>query len=142
MNEHSGIAGGGSGRPKPTPAIYYYSSLIPRSLVPVTVIVGEEIIRDNICDEPIHSVRNPTSPFITEQESSKSRSKSLLPALRKNSADDLVCVPLISLAYGRSGDKGDVCNIGIIARSPVFYGLIKSALTENVNFFFFFFRYG
>lgn len=42
-----------------------------------------------------------------------------------------ITVPLIKLAHGRSGDKGDVCNIGIICRRPEHFNLIKSQLTEE-----------
>ncbi len=40
-------------------------------------------------------------------------------------------VPLIRLAGGRSGDKGDHSNIGIIAREPRFAPLIAAALTAD-----------
>jgi hypothetical protein len=38
------------------------------------------------------------------------------------------------LAHGRSGDKGDVCNIGLIARSPAAYEtLLKQVTSERVR---------
>jgi hypothetical protein len=38
------------------------------------------------------------------------------------------------LAHGRSGDKGDVCNIGLIARSPAAYEtLLKQVTCERVR---------
>jgi hypothetical protein len=40
-------------------------------------------------------------------------------------------VPLVALAYGRSGDKGDSCNIGIIARRPEFLAIIAGQVTEQ-----------
>ena len=40
-----------------------------------------------------------------------------------------VRVPLAALAHGRSGDKGDTCNIGIIARAPEIYPWLRGALT-------------
>ena len=40
-------------------------------------------------------------------------------------------MPLIKLAFARSGDKGDHANIGIIARDPEFFPYIKSALTKD-----------
>src|SRR5690606_2945510 len=40
-------------------------------------------------------------------------------------------VALIELAHGRSGDKGDHSNIGIIARDPAFLPFIDAALTEE-----------
>ena len=44
----------------------------------------------------------------------------------------MVEVPLISLAWGRSGDKGNKANIGIIARSADYLPYIYAALTEAV----------
>ena len=38
-------------------------------------------------------------------------------------------VPLVRLAWGRSGDKGDSANIGIIARRPEFLPLLRAQLT-------------
>ena len=41
-------------------------------------------------------------------------------------------VPLIALAVGRSGDKGNLANIGIIARKPEYLPWLRAALTEEV----------
>ena len=38
-------------------------------------------------------------------------------------------MPLIRLAYGRSGDKGDSCNVGIIARRPEYLPWIANQIT-------------
>jgi hypothetical protein len=40
-------------------------------------------------------------------------------------------VPLVQLAWGRSGDKGDAANIGIIARKPEYLPFIRAAITEQ-----------
>ena len=45
--------------------------------------------------------------------------------------DDDIEVPLIDLAWGRSGDKGDKANIGIIARHTDFFPYICKALDEK-----------
>jgi hypothetical protein len=39
---------------------------------------------------------------------------------------------LLDIAHGRSGDKGNSCNIGIIARSPEHYETLKAKLTVTV----------
>jgi hypothetical protein len=39
-------------------------------------------------------------------------------------------VPLIRLAWARSGDKGDTANIGVIARHPDLLPLLRAQLTE------------
>ena len=46
-----------------------------------------------------------------------------------NPADTLE-VPLIRLAWARSGDKGDTSNIGVIARRPEWLPLLRAQLTE------------
>ena len=38
-------------------------------------------------------------------------------------------VPLVTIAHARSGDKGDSCNIGVIARRPEYYPLMINQLT-------------
>lgn len=41
-------------------------------------------------------------------------------------------VKLIDIAHGRSGDKGDAANIGIIAYDEHGYNIIKKYLTEDI----------
>jgi hypothetical protein len=41
----------------------------------------------------------------------------------------MVTCPLSTLAHARSGDKGDTCNIGVIARAPEIYPWLKKTLT-------------
>lgn len=38
---------------------------------------------------------------------------------------------VFDLAHGRSGDKGDVCNVGLVARSPEAYRVLVRELTED-----------
>jgi hypothetical protein len=38
---------------------------------------------------------------------------------------------LFNLAHARSGDKGDVCNIGVIARKPEYYPILARELTAE-----------
>lgn len=40
-------------------------------------------------------------------------------------------LPLIALAHGRSGDKGNHANIGILARSPVYLPYLDAALSAE-----------
>jgi hypothetical protein len=41
-----------------------------------------------------------------------------------------VDVPLIEVAWGRSGDKGDISNVGIIARRAEWLPWLRSQLTD------------
>jgi hypothetical protein len=43
---------------------------------------------------------------------------------------DCVTVPLVDLAWARSGDKGDAFNVGVLAREPEFLPVLRAALTE------------
>lgn len=46
-------------------------------------------------------------------------------------------VPLARLAHTRSGDKGDTCNVGVIAWKPRHYDLLARELTaDRVKAFF------
>jgi hypothetical protein len=45
--------------------------------------------------------------------------------------DDPVEVPLIRLAWGRSGDKGDLFNVAAIARKPEYLPYIRAALSPE-----------
>ncbi len=46
-------------------------------------------------------------------------------------------VPLARLAHCRSGDKGDVANIGVIANAPALYPvLVREVTAERVKAFF------
>lgn len=44
---------------------------------------------------------------------------------------DAVEIPLIDIAWARSGDKGDAFNIGVIARKPEYLPYIRAALTHD-----------
>ena len=46
-------------------------------------------------------------------------------------------IPLSRIAHGRSGDKGDICDIGIIAYEPRYYPLmVREVTAERVKTFF------
>jgi len=46
-------------------------------------------------------------------------------------------IQLKDIAYGRSGDKGDISNIGLIAQTPEAYEIMKRTVTpEAVKAFF------
>ena len=49
-----------------------------------------------------------------------------------NMMGSLQRVPLLRIAHGRSGDKGDMANIGIVARSAEAHAWLCQALTADV----------
>jgi hypothetical protein len=114
-----GITGAGAGRPRPQPQLVHFSVLVPKSLVTTHVDVGQ--------DATIH-VRYDTVPYTTDASPPAIMSPhSPLPPSERYST-----VPLIRLAWGRSGDKGDTANIGILCREPRFFHLLKQQLTSVV----------
>lgn len=54
-----------------------------------------------------------------------------VPAPPEAPANGEATVPLVKLAWSRSGDKGDISNIGVIAREPDYLPHIAAALTEE-----------
>lgn len=107
----------GAGRASASPVIRMFSCLVPKSLVPVTVDVdGHQIAMQ----EGARSGGFSTATLPVEAPPAPP-----LPATATET------VPLIALAYGRSGDKGDNANIGIFARRPEYQPILDSEVTED-----------
>jgi len=111
-----GLAGLGGGRPKPSPVVRLFSCAIPKTGLSVSINVDGELSNTEVIAGETLKQRNREHP--------------LTPS--KVPAGDAVEVPLIKLAWGRSGDKGDKVNIGIIARKRSYLPYICSVLTEQV----------
>eukprot|EP01127_Copromyxa_protea_P016118 TRINITY_DN4739_c0_g1_i1.p1 TRINITY_DN4739_c0_g1~~TRINITY_DN4739_c0_g1_i1.p1 ORF type:complete len:615 (-),score=110.50 TRINITY_DN4739_c0_g1_i1:35-1879(-) len=117
-----GITGSASGRPKFVPYLMYRSCLINKSAVSLSVHIGTEQFLATDTWEQIKSIKvqplaqPPQDPLVNF---------TVDPSVAK------ITVPLIKLCQGRSGDKGDCSNIGIICRHPQFYKVIGAELTEE-----------
>ena len=108
-----GLSGLVGGRPKPFPRIRLFSTLVSKKSIPVTVDLDGNTIPVNI---PAGSAFDAN---ILPDDS------------RGDIATGEVAVPLIKLAWARSGDKGNHANIGVIARQPEYLPYINAALTED-----------
>lgn len=106
----------GAGRVSPSPVIRMFSCLVPKSQVPVTVDVGGHRIT---LQEGARSGGFTASALPPEAPAA--------PRLGGQTAE----VPLVALAYGRSGDKGDNANIGIFARKPEYELILDAEVTEE-----------
>ena len=104
------------GRPKPSPVVRLFSLLIPKTEVAVSVATSED-------SQPF--VEPAGTPF-----DSSLINRPIVPALPVGD-DAMTEVPLIKLAWGRSGDKGDKSNIGIIPRDLSHVPWIWMALDED-----------
>jgi hypothetical protein len=112
---------GADGRPSPSPCIRQFAFLLDKSrLAPVVVMDGQT-----------HAVKMPaTQPPSFPRTRGSTSPAPVDSRVRGNDGvdGDTIEVPLIRLAWGRSGDKGDTSNIGIIARRPEWLPLLREQL--------------
>ncbi|WP_266184241.1 acyclic terpene utilization AtuA family protein [Dyella humicola] len=108
---------GAGGRPSVTPAIKQFAFLLDKARVrPQVTLLGGESLDVSV---PTGGVRLEAPPVAAARTS---------PAPLVNPGRK---VPLIELAYARSGDKGDTVNIGVMARRPEDLPLLRAQLTED-----------
>ena len=110
-----GTTGMGGGRPKVTPAVKPCFFLLEKAKVETSVTLAGER----------SAVTVPVSGGFAEalRDPAPAQGGTLAP---QGSTQTL---PLVRLAWGRSGDKGDSANIGVIARRPEFLPLLRTQLT-------------
>jgi hypothetical protein len=108
------LTGFAGGRPSPQPVVRLFSFLIDKSFVPVRVLGAD--------GEDTSLVARQFS--VSEPEATRPDEAGAI-------SSPLVSVPLITLAFGRSGDKGNSANIGVIARRLEFLPPIRAALTAE-----------
>lgn len=112
----------GMGRPNVTPLVKLFSCFVSKSEMRPTVKINQQAI-DFI--EPSH----PSEIGITHTSSSQPSSP--IEPLKDGQIDSLQGKRLIDLAHGRSGDKGNTSNVGIIARNPENWALLQNLLTPE-----------
>jgi hypothetical protein len=109
-----GLSGFAGGRPSPSPVVRLFSFLAPKSALPITLRVEDEEIalgaETGTRFDP-ESIARPAPPMSMPER-------------------DLVEVPLVKLAFARSGDKGDNANIGVLPRALAYAPWIWAKLTE------------
>ena len=109
-----GLSSFSGGRPKPSPVIRLFSYLTPKESVDIQIETNGET--KTMQDAPgvafdAAQIQRPTPP--------------------DTPTDANIEIPLIKLAWARSGDKGDKANIGVIARKAEYLPYIWAALTEK-----------
>lgn len=110
----------GMGRPNVTPLVKMFSCFVPKHMQTAAVQVGGENIQ---YQEPEHPKARAETHPTTEQ----SFDEITVPR-------ELLGKPLIEIAHGRSGDKGDTSNVGIVARKPEYWPVLRYLLRpENVK---------
>jgi len=118
------ISGFAGGRPRVQPIVRLASALVPKSqLQPVVEIAGQRIRLPAPEERLADDAATPSTFQSSRDASSGSTSAADRELIRE--------VPLHSLAHGRSGDKGNTANIGIIARDPAFLPLLREQLSAS-----------
>lgn len=120
------------GVPKPQEVVSYWPALMDKSAVrpKLTIVSGSELKEYEVEPEVSGSFKTPEVPTQRCEKATATISE----VLRSPGTADL---PLSTICLGRSGDKGDTANIGILARSPKAYQFICSWLTaERVKNYF------
>ena len=107
-----GLSGLVGGRPKPMPRIRLFSTLVPKVDVTATVDL------DGTPTEVGVPVGTPLDVA------------GLPDTNGSDTATGETSVPLVKLAWARSGDKGDHANIGVMARKPEYLPYLRAALTD------------
>ena len=108
-----GLTGFAATRPKPSPVVRLFSFLLDKDQVnPIVELDGAEIgAPPTFAGAPMaaHRPDQPAPPDL----------------------NGAIAVPLARLAWGRSGDKGDSVNIGIVARRSDYLPYLWAALTPD-----------
>lgn len=108
-----GLMGTAGGRPNPSPTMKVFSALLPKDQVRNLVHIGSAAPFVSVPDlptKPSHPLHIPLTPSDSVKLGSKTRL-------------------LRDLCWGRSGDKGDSANIGLICRDPRDYPLLLRVAT-------------
>ncbi|MGE0873096.1 MAG: acyclic terpene utilization AtuA family protein [Burkholderiales bacterium] len=104
-----------AGRPAVAPQIRQFACLVAKSALQPRVTLGDRI-------EPV--AVHPGSAAPLQPGADAPDDAPPLPA-------DAIEVPLLRIAHGRSGDKGDNANIGLIARNPAYLPLLHAQVTAE-----------
>ena len=100
-------------RAKPSPVVRLFSFLLPKDNLSIGIDIDGQT--HAFVEAAIKAQDNDASPQVPPQPTVAGR----------------VDVPLVKLAWGRSGDKGNKANIGIIARDAAYLPYIWAALDED-----------
>ncbi|MHC4818884.1 MAG: acyclic terpene utilization AtuA family protein [Planctomycetota bacterium] len=103
------------GRPRASGVIGHWPALIARDKVEMRVVVGDQ--------EEVTVPHGPTGeapPFVAADGPPPPEWTGCIRT-----------APLSRFCLARSGDKGDICNIGVIARSPAIYAWMREHLTPE-----------
>ena len=113
-----GLTGLVGGRPKPSPMIRLFSFLWPKDQIEVCYTLNEQVSNVAIAQGECLADGVQTSTALVPENT----------AAEIDFSDYDGSTSLINLAMARSGDKGDHCNVGILARDPAYLPYIQNAV--------------
>lgn len=116
-----GVAGVFGGRPKVQPMVRLFSFLVPKERLQVEVRCEGRTLG---VPAPLVPESRGTEHKAPPVDGMDANATSVYEGARAR-------VPLAALAYARSGDKGDISNIAVIARRPEFLPELKQQLTAE-----------
>ncbi|MGK0406086.1 MAG: hypothetical protein ACJAR6_001466 [Oleispira sp.] len=112
-----GLTGLVGGRPKPSPMIRLFSFLWPKDQIAVSYNLNNQTAVVDIAQgESLETFIQASTALVKDDASN----------IEMTSCD--ATTSLINLAMARSGDKGDHCNVGILARDPAYLPYIQGAV--------------
>ena len=107
-----GLTGLFAGRPRVAPVFRIYHLLVAKADVPIMIVTDDARVTANVFAGDPNAVT--ATPQMAEPE---------------KAAPTGLEVPLKTIAWARSGDKGDKANIGVIARRPEFMDILRQQVT-------------
>ncbi|HUL18687.1 MAG TPA: acyclic terpene utilization AtuA family protein [Steroidobacteraceae bacterium] len=123
-----GITGFAGGRPAVQPIVRLASCLVPKARVHAQIEIADR--------NGLRTLTLPPAPTASAASPPPAAAQPEWPgvaaAAQVPESDGYVEVPLVRLAHGRSGDKGDIANVAVLARRPAFVPLLARALTAQV----------
>jgi hypothetical protein len=151
-----GTTGFGGGRPKATPIVRLTSFLLPKNEVPIAIdIAGVRAPLEafvpadrNGADAFAPAGRNGAGALAPAEPAVAPNGPVVMPMRSEHTPDanavrhadgnaEKTVVPLVAIAWARSGDKGDTANIGVIARDAAYLPILREQLTaESVAAYF------
>jgi len=109
------------GRPSPSPLIKPFSFLLDKARVPIRVRVDGDTLE-----------LDPATGAAGASRAAVQAAPLAGPAAWTDpDGEAQVEIPLVRLAWARSGDKGNISNIGVIARRPEWLALLWARLTPE-----------
>ncbi|MEI8025970.1 MAG: acyclic terpene utilization AtuA family protein [Pseudomonadota bacterium] len=116
------------GVPKPQEVVSYWPALMNKDLVhpKISLWQNQKVVESKtVTSSPVGNFTPPAD----DVQTASSPNASVAAVIAENTKSTYA--PLYAIALARSGDKGDMANIGVLARSPLAYKFICETLSAQ-----------